>query len=128
MSKNTPSKQEKITKKPKKTILKQIELVGRVASALEDLPEGKLINISKFSENVAHIETVKAKLLEAEVWQAITKKIKLHKDGEKIIGIEKIKPEESKEEIEIIKKRLDLFESKFDNLDKKIEGFLNKIK
>lgn len=89
-----------MTKEEKKPIkiLKNIESVSQVASAIENLEEGQLINVTPFAESIItkdgshmHVETVKGKLAEASLWQDISTTVKFHKKNNKIISVEKIK-------------------------------------
>jgi hypothetical protein len=138
-NKNSPIEK---AKKPEKSesigvkILKQIELVSIIASALEDLEPGQIINITPFALSIMtksgshpHVETVKARLAEADAWKEVAKSIKFHKnDAGDITRIEKLEVSEDKKEIDILKKRVDLIDERTKTILEKIEDLKKRDK
>lgn len=110
-------------------VQKNVELVSLIASQIEDMKVGERIRVTPFAHNMEmssgshpHVETVKGKLMEAYLWQGITRQIKFNKKGNMIFEIEKIdEPEDNDVSILIkseVRSDLQILKNKIDKLGK----------
>lgn len=127
------------SKKPQK-IQKNVELVSAMASQIEEMKEGERMRVTPFAKSIIlsnnshpHVETVKGKLMEALLWKEITPNIKFFKKRDQITEIEKIKEnnpddfiirKEIRNDLTILKNRMDKLDVSFKNLEKSIKKSL----
>lgn len=129
--------------KPKKMsnkvkVQKNVELVSLIASQIEDMSVGERIRVTPFAHNMEmssgshpHVETVKGKLMEAYLWQDLTRKIKFYKKGNMIVEIEKVDDQEESDVSLLVKGEirtdLNVLKNKVDQFEKEIKEIRDSI-
>lgn len=124
-----------MAKQPEK-IQKNVDLVSQIATRINAMRNGERIRVTPFAHSIRlsngshpHVETIKAKLMEALLWQDITSKVKFIPKNNQICEIEKIEEQENQSEVFVrkevrteisnVKNQLDSIQASLLNLIKK---------
>lgn len=122
-------------------IQKNVELVNLITSFVDsEMDTGDKIFITPLSQNInlpngrhPHVDTVRTKLMEAEVWTSLPAKVKFGYKKGKLSEIEKIEPDnagiefkkEIRQGIASILSRMDIMDVNLERLTKKVKELGN---
>lgn len=115
-------------------VQKNVELTSALVTEINEMETGQRIRVTPLAHSIQlysgshpHVETVKGKLMEASLWQDVTKNLKFYKEDGQVYEIEKIEAIETTDVNLLIKKEvrsdLQVLKNKVDKIEHDLKKF-----
>jgi len=97
---------------------KNVELVSLMASFIEEMRPGNRMRVTPLAKSLLlgtgghpHVETVKGKLNEADVWKGLLGGVELVKNGDQVVEVHKLDERRGGDQLEVLQRSVDKVEA-----------------